>query len=214
MLCKASLTGGIQLTSLSVLNSLLSITAILGNTLILVALHKESSLHPPSKLLLRCLAATDLCVGLIVEPLFVGYLISVLKEHWNICRYTLTSSFIIGSILVLVSLMTLAAISVDRLLALLLGLSYREVVTLKRTSVILIIFWVVSIVFSTVFLWNSLITLWYARIVKVVCLLTSIISYTKIFVTIRRYQALVQDQVHHEQPSQTSPLNMAGCSWH
>jgi hypothetical protein len=53
-----------QLRSLSVINIFLSITAFLGNTLILVALRKESSLNLPSKLLLRSLAATDLCVGL------------------------------------------------------------------------------------------------------------------------------------------------------
>ena len=54
-----------HLTLLSVLHSFLSVTAFLGNTLILIALRKESSLHPPSKLLLRSLATTDLCVGLI-----------------------------------------------------------------------------------------------------------------------------------------------------
>ena len=48
---------------LLVINVLLSIIASLGNTLILFALHKECALHPPSKLLFRCLALTDLLVG-------------------------------------------------------------------------------------------------------------------------------------------------------
>jgi len=48
--CSADLTGKIhrQLTCLSVVNIFLSITAFLGNTLILVALHKESSEEPVS----------------------------------------------------------------------------------------------------------------------------------------------------------------------
>ena len=73
--CSTDLTPRLHghLTFLSVLNSFLSVTAFLGNALILMALHKESSLHPPSKLLLRKLATTDLCVGLISEPLFVSY---------------------------------------------------------------------------------------------------------------------------------------------
>ena len=54
-----------QFISFSAVNILLSITASLGNSLILVALHKESRLHPPSKLLYRCLATTDLLVGLV-----------------------------------------------------------------------------------------------------------------------------------------------------
>ena len=65
---------------LSALNIFLSITAFLGNTLVLVALHREISLHPSSKLLYRNLAITDLCVGIIAEPLAVIYWISVVNE--------------------------------------------------------------------------------------------------------------------------------------
>ena len=60
--CSADWTSGIQgeFLYLSAFNIFLSITAVLGNILILVALRKVSSLHPPSKLLFRCLATTDL----------------------------------------------------------------------------------------------------------------------------------------------------------
>ena len=83
-----------QLTFISVLNSLLSVTAFLGNALILIALRKESSLHPPSKLLLRNLVTTDLCVGLISEPLAVAYCMSVANERWNICPRLALANFI------------------------------------------------------------------------------------------------------------------------
>ena len=72
----------------SVLNIFLSTTAFLGNILILVALHKRTSLNKPSKLLFRNLAQTDLCVGIIVEPLFVAYLMSVVTERRDICYYS------------------------------------------------------------------------------------------------------------------------------
>jgi len=87
LLCTVNLTVELhsQLIFLSVLNSFLSVSTFLGNALILIALHKESSLHPPPKLLLRRLAATDLCVGLISEPLAVAYWMSVVNEYWNIC---------------------------------------------------------------------------------------------------------------------------------
>ena len=45
----------------------LSITAFLGNSLILVALNKETSLHPASKLLYPFLATTNLLVGLLTS---------------------------------------------------------------------------------------------------------------------------------------------------
>ena len=74
LLCSLDFTDDIEepLTHLSVL-IFLSISAVLGNSLILAALCKESSLHPPSKLLLRFLATTDLCVGLIVQPLAITF---------------------------------------------------------------------------------------------------------------------------------------------
>ena len=66
-----------QSISFSAVNILLSITGILGNCLILVALRKESSLHPPSKLLYRCLATTDLLVGLVNHPFYTTYVVGV-----------------------------------------------------------------------------------------------------------------------------------------
>ena len=63
-----------QSISFSAVNILLS---ILGNCLILVALRKESSLHPPSKLLYRCLATTDLLVGLVNHPFYTTYVVGV-----------------------------------------------------------------------------------------------------------------------------------------
>ena len=61
LLCSPSLAGRLQQQSiyLAVVNVILSLTAILGNFLILVTLRKQFSLHPPSKLLYRCLATTE-----------------------------------------------------------------------------------------------------------------------------------------------------------
>ena len=160
LLCSPGLPGGGHLTFILVLNSFLSIIAFLGNALILIALHKESSFHPPSKFLLRCLATTDLCVGIISEPLFVTNCMSVVNEYWNICRYASAVGFTTANIFCGVSLLTLTAISVDRLLALLLGLRYKQVVTLKRTYVIVITFWVVCTVCSAMWFWSPVITLW------------------------------------------------------
>ena len=209
LLCSRSLTAGLHghFTFLSVLSSFLSIGAILGNGLILIAFQKECSLHAPSKLLLRSLVTTDLCVGLITEPITVTYWMSVVNEQWNICRCALVAHFITGYILSGASLWTMTAISLDRLLALLLGLRYREVVTLKRTWAIVIILWVVSTAFSATWLWNSLITLNYAFIAILVCLVTSIFSYTKIFFTLRHQRNQLQD--HIQQQNQRTPLNIA-----
>ncbi|XP_078375423.1 adenosine receptor A3-like [Oculina patagonica] len=208
LVCSANLTAGIhsQLTFISVLNIFLSITAFLGNALILAALRKETSLHPPSKLLLRSLATTDLGVGLISEPLNATFLMSVVNEHWNICHYILLARLEVDAIFGVVSLLTLTAISVDRLLALLLGLRYKQVVTLKRSYVIVITSWVASTVFSAMYFLNFLIPMWYGIMVVLLCLVTSVFSYTKIFFTLRRQQNQVQ--VHVDHPNQTNQLNI------
>ena len=147
-----------QSISFSAVNILLSITATLGNSLILVALHKESSLHPPSKLLYRCLATTDLLVGAVSHPLYATYWMSVVNEHWSLCRYAWVTNGVTSYALCSLSTSTLTAISVGRLLVLLSGLRYREIVTLRRTYIILAIVCVVCVVAGLFFHLNYRIT--------------------------------------------------------
>ena len=208
--CSPTLIAGIrqEFVYLSAVNIFLSVTAFLGNAIILGALHKESSLHPPSKLLYRCLATTDLCVGLVIHPLAATYLMSVVHEHWSLCRYAYDVLFITGYTLFSVSLLTLTAISVDRLLALSLGLRYRQVVTLRRTYMIVATFWVVSGVFASFHILDPRINFWYGSIGVPSCLIISIASYTKIFHALRHHHNQVQDHVQ-QQPSQPNALNMA-----
>lgn len=132
--CSTEFTGGIHnhLIFLCALNIFLSITARLENIAVQVAPHKVTTLHPPSKPLFRCLATAGLGVGL-SEPLIVIYWMSLSNERWDICRPGLALTFTTGYMLSSVSLLTLTAISIDRLFTLLLGLRYRQVVTSKRT---------------------------------------------------------------------------------
>ena len=51
---------------------------LLGNVLILLALHEMTSIYPLTKLLFRCLAVTDLFVGLITQPLLT---VTLLREE-------------------------------------------------------------------------------------------------------------------------------------
>ena len=107
------------------LNILLSITASLGNTLILIVLRKVTSLHSPTKLLFQCLAITDFAVGLISQPLYVIYLflINYNLKLWNIISILHDITWALSMCLSGVSVLTTTALSVDRLLALLLKLT-------------------------------------------------------------------------------------------
>ena len=209
MPCSPSSVVGLQQQSIyfSAVHIFLSITAFLGNFLILAALNKESSLHPPSKLLYRCLATTDLLVGLFTQPLAATYWMSVVHKHWSLCRHARDAIYISTYALCGVSLFTLTAISVDRLLALLLGIRYRQIVTLKRTCIITATFWILSVASGYFSVSRPQITLWSSIIVIPSCSVIPIGSYTKIFRTLRHNQARVQDH-DQQQPSQTNALNM------
>ena len=211
LFCSVKITGGTtsQLTCLAVLNTILSITAFLGNTLILVAVHKQSPLHPPTRFLLCTLATTDVCVGAIAEPLVIIYWVSVVKESWGVCRYAQASVYVTGHMFCSVSLLTLTTISVERLLALLLGSRYRQVVTLRRTQAAVAVLWIVSIVGSTMYFVDYVITLRYGYIGAPLCLVISVFSYAKIFHSLRRHRNQVQNLICQDQPNQTNVLNMA-----
>ena len=100
----------------------------------------------------------------------------------------------------------MTAISVDRLLALLLGLRYKQIVTLKRTYIIVTTFWVFTLVTSSCGIFYHRIIFFSGCPVTLLCLVISVASYTKIFCTLRYHQAQVRDQ---QQPSQANALNMA-----
>ena len=200
-----------ELIFLSVLNILLSVTTFLGNTLILAALPKETSLHPPSKLLFRNLAITDLCVGIIAEPLLVAYLMSLVKQRWDICYYLDYAGLAIGAILCSVSLFTLTAISVDRLLALSLGLRYRQVATLRKAYISVIVMWVISVVIgAAMYSLDTVILDWSMFITISLCVVISSLCYTKIFVVLRRRKIRLEDSAF-QGPTEVIkvPLNLA-----
>ena len=198
-----------QLIFLLVLNTILSVTAFLGNTLILLALKKVTSLHPPSKLLYRNLAATDLCVGLVVEPLSVTSLIAAVTGRWNICRHAFVANYVTGYILFGVTLSTITAISLDRLLALLLRLRYRHHVTLKRTCLAVTALWIVPVVCTTMHFWNHQITAWYSSILVSFSLALSTAFFAKIFHALRHHQIHPQNLIHQGQSSEANLLHMS-----
>ena len=185
-------------TSMAILagiNIFLAITASLGNTLILIALHKVTSIYPPTKLLFRCLAVTDLLVGLISQPLYVTILFPRFTT-WNVNVAIPSADDFFFGLLTVVSLLTSAAISVDRLLALLLGLIYRHTVTLRRVWVVIVCIWLISALPATCVIFSEYpklydISFWLFSSLLTFSLLVSVFSYAKIFKTLRYRQVQV-----------------------
>ena len=205
--CRTGNVGIQQKIIFSALNIPLCITAFLGNVLIIVALQKVSFLHPPSKLLLGCLASTDLCVGLMTQPLYVSFL--MMPAHSRHCHYLNIASFALGLLLCGVSLFTLTAIGVDRLLALLLGMRYRQTVTLRRVWILVASLWISSVALAMTSFYNVRITTGITGVILLSCVATSVYCYVKIYHTLRHHQARLGDRGHQgERNGGGIPLNM------
>ena len=187
----------------------LSVTAFLGNILIIAALQKVStSLHSASRFLFRCLAVTDLCVGLTAQPLLVSYLMS--PDNSKRCYYLRILFYTIGGYFTALSCLTLAAISIDRLLALLFGLRYRQIVTLRRVAIIIMICWFCCGSVVLVFMYSEHVAQAFTSLTLLLCVVTSTFCYTKIFLTLRHQRNQVQDFVHRGRTKTgDKPLNIA-----
>ena len=185
----------------------LSITASLGNILILIALRKVTSVLPPTKLLFQCLAISDLGVGLISQPLMATLMLLV-DNILNIMFSHLLSS--LSFTFCGVSVFASTALSVDRLLALFLGLRYRHVVTLKRIRAVLACGCLALLLIMSVWYFHAKTARITMPIFWTLCLIISLFSYTKIVLRLRQHQSSRRDNVQQGQANTGSrmPLNL------
>ena len=184
------------LTSLLAFNIILSFIASLGNVLILLTLYKVSFLHPVTKFLFACLATTDLCVGLFSQPLFVANMIlniDLANTDLGILSQMNEVVFISSNVMCGVSVLISTAISVDRLLVLLLRLKYRQVVTLKRAQVVILLYWVTAVSCGLVHVWSQTISQIFVLVIGLVSLVTSVFCHVKIYLRLQGNQATVED---------------------
>lgn len=107
----------------SVANIIILTTAILGNGVILTALRKCHTLHPPSKALLYNLVLSDLGVGVLVVPLKVALNLGVILKNPSLYCLLWRPFRIIAAVMGTVSFLTSTAIALDRYLALRLRIS-------------------------------------------------------------------------------------------
>ena len=196
--------------ALTAVNIVLSITASLGNILILIALRKVTSILPPTKLLFQCLAITDLGVGLISQPLIATLILLVDNIDMKILNIMFSHLFSSLSITFCgVSVFASTALSVDRLLALVLGLRYRHVVTLKRIRAVLACGCLAVLLILLVWNFREKTAKIIITICLTLCLIISLFSYTKIVLKLRQHQSSVRDNVQQRRTNAGGiPLNL------
>ena len=98
----------------------------------------------------------------------------------------------------------------DRLLALLLGLRYRHVVTLRRVHVVVICLWFIGASVGSIRMWRTDITFMLASVFLTLSLVTPIFCYTRIHLKLRHRQVQQQNNVPQRQANgREIPLNIA-----
>ena len=191
------------------LNSVFSIATCIGNSIILHVIRKTQELHSPSFVLLFCLAASDLLVGLICQPSFVGLKIAELgNDSSAYCSLqiiqTISSWTTSGA-----SLLTLSAVSIDRLLAVTLHLRYNAIVTVPRVFQTVVCLWVFTIIVVLQKFWiTKLNWLVFPLVITLLTLLVTTLTTLKIFQIVRRHQRQITQQ---QQSVQSNTINVLKC---
>ena len=156
--------------------------------LVLAAILRKSSLRSPSTMFLCSLAVSDLFVGLIVQPVYIADKVKT-SPPLVLARRKLII------LMCGVSLCTMAAISVDRFLALRYHMRYPNLMTTRRVIYTSAILWVSSIVLSCLSFWKRNIYFLTIAVGIAICLLVSTFSYIRIYFVVRQHQL----QIHAQQ---------------
>ena len=173
--------------TICLLNGLLMLLTITGNVLVLTAMLPTPSLRSLSTIFLCSLAASDLLVGFVVQPIYIGFRLNPGPELEHL-------AYILVSLACSVSLCTMTAISVDRFMALHFHLRYPDMMTNKRAVNISLSIWFLACTTSCIRLWNVT----YAKLVMAlgiaICLIISTLLYIKIYKIARKHQLQIQIQ--------------------
>ena len=189
-----------------VFNAFFAITAIIFNSVTIQALRKTSSLPKPLKTLLLCLAVSDLGVGLLVEPFYIGLLVKWLQRN-NSSHTTCTAFYLIVGLFSCASFVGVMALCVDRFLAIHLHLRYQELVTHKRVVVLVISIWISSALLSLVSLLVPM-TIAYLvlAITGILCLLASGLLFLRIYLAVQRHRNQIHALRAHSQIANAARL--------
>ena len=172
-----------------VLNAPLMLISILSNALVLAAIIRTPSIRSTPHMIMLCsLAVSDFLVGLIAQPIYIA-------ERLTKDRFVEHAAVMMGYSLCGVSLWTITAITVDRLLALHYHMRYVTLVTESRVKYTLTIIWLINFLSSGLSFRHPREHNFVVAIVTTICLLICMASFIRIYCYIRQHQL----QIHAQQ---------------
>lgn len=197
-------------TSSCILPTLLIAPTAILNALVLVGIYRTPSLHSPSNILLCGLALTDLGAGILSNGTFtiiaLAYIfkLDVLWCDMNALSYVLAVPFPV------LSYVTVALISIDRVIALRFHLRYTSIVTNRRSFVVLVFCWVLAFFIVSSHFWFNSLMIWSSVIALGLCLFICTVNNAVIFRILQRHRIDIERQHKQLQSNQSNDhLNMA-----
>lgn len=196
---RSSVFHAVTLTAL-LITAILSPVAVVGNALIMVAIWKNKSLKTPTYVLLRYLAFTYLCNGLVIQPFFVAGKLICLETPQKINSLPLfqISTAVItygcGAYICFLSVSLLTLMAIERWL----HMARRTLLTVRRihfimvaVSLLLIPFAVFHFlrIFNNTYRLATAITFFF---VFLFCTISTTLAYFKVFQIIRSHKRQIR----------------------
>ena len=176
-----------------IFNLVFSVVAVLGNLLVIHALWKSSSIPATVKKLFLSLALPQLMWGIIIAVM-LSKTSNGDSNFASFCPVIVTACYFFAFFLCSASFFTIAAIAVDRLLAISLHLRYHELVTSKRINMVFIMLWLTSGVTASISILfpvaNKIIATF-----QVILLLLTTVAYIRIYKVVRYHRIQIQSQL-------------------
>ena len=177
-----------------IINVILSIASGIANTLVISVIWKTPALRSPSMVLLSGLATADLAVAVVAQPLFLAIKMKILLTSSE--SDTCDLGMIFGITVYVTngaSLMTVTAISLDRLLAIRYDLRYPSIVTIPRVIYAISLSWLISGFLATLFLWTGYDTYLIVTLCGIaICFSFCKITHLRIYRIVCRHQRQIQ----------------------
>ena len=191
--------------SACVLNVLFAMSSTLFNSVVLLAMWKTRALHTPSNILLSGLAASDLAVGCVIQPLYIAMKLLEIHQHLaSYCHLRIaleTLTMVVSG----TSFLTLTFIAVERYLALYLHLRYKAIVTCQRMAILLVVSWLLPVIGAlSRFRLSPRVVATIAGVIIIACLLLNIWAYFQIFRFVKRHTAQIDNITSRLQASRST----------
>ncbi|XP_020892722.1 histamine H2 receptor-like [Exaiptasia diaphana] len=182
------------LLSVFAVNCFICLIASFSNFVIILTILKTKSLQTAPNILLLGLAVSDFFVGIITIPFFLIYKFS--EYNRDVSSYCFSGIVYVYSaaILATISFLNLTAVTADRFFAIQLHLRYKQLITSKLYTKLLLLIWFTCItgVVMRMYLANNFYYLLVACVIFVMMLVLNAVFIFKVAKTIRRHKTQIR----------------------